>query len=455
MIYNQKSLKTFRNISDIVVISISFFLAAVFAQSYSILIEKSHMFILLFFMVTAWYVTTDYSVKNDKEYSSFIERFVNLIKKSFIQILLAIAFIFITKENLFTRNFVLYYFILIVFVFTVKEYFIYVYFRNKKSFKRLSIFDKNEDGIKISEFVIDKPEYGYEFAGFLNDFNISYDNYSEVENVIHDKGITDILVNLNAANEDKVKKILMICDRLAVNAHIVPEFYNLLSSRYQFNFLGDYPIVTVRTNPLEELQNRILKRSFDLLFSIFVILLVLSWLMPLLAVFIKATSKGTIFFVQDRLGKNNTLFRCYKFRTMYTDMMNEKFNPVTNDDQRITKIGKLLRKTNLDEIPQFINVFIGNMSVVGPRPHAVSYNNTYSEYVEEIKLRHRIKPGITGWAQIHGYRGDVFDFKENMKRTKRRIEFDIWYIENWTFFQDIKIILETVIQTISGKNLGK
>ncbi|MGD8777970.1 MAG: exopolysaccharide biosynthesis polyprenyl glycosylphosphotransferase [Ignavibacteria bacterium] len=455
MIYNQKTLKTFRNISDIVVISLSFLLAAVFAQSYAILLGKEHMFILLFLMIGLWYVSTDYSIKNSKEYSSFIERFANLIKKSFIQVLLAIAFIFITKENLFTRNFVLYYFILILAGSTVKEYLIFSYFKNKKPLKCLSIFYKNEDGLKISRFIINKPEYGYAFAGFFTDYNINYDNYNEVENIINEKGITDILLNLNTGNEEKIKKILLICDRLAVNAHIVPGFYNLLSSRYQFNFLGDYPIVTVRTNPLEELQNRMLKRFFDISFSAIVTVLILSWLIPLVAVFIKATSKGPVFFVQDRFGKDDRLFKCFKFRTMYTDIRNKGFNPVTDDDKRITRIGRILRKTNLDEVPQFINVLLGNMSIVGPRPHAVNYNNTYSEFVEEIKLRHRVKSGITGWAQIHGYRGDVFDFEENKKRTKSRIEFDIWYIENWTFSLDIKIILYTVLQIISGRNLGK
>ncbi len=453
MVYNQKSLKTFRNISDIIVVSVSFFLAAIIAQSYEILLEKSYMFVLLFLMNFTWYLSSDYSV-NSKEYSSFAERFGNQLKKSFFQLLLAIAFIFITKENLFTRNFVFYTFAFLFVLSTIKEYFIYAYFRSKKALRNLAILEKNDDGIKISEAINNKPEYGYDFIGFLDDFKINFENFEEFEKIVQEKNINDIIINLNSKNEENVKTVLLICDRLAINAHIVPEFYNLMSSRYQFSFLGDYPIVTVRTNPLDELQNRILKRLFDVLFSTLVTIFILSWLIPIVAVIIKLSSRGPIFFIQDRFGLNDNLFKCYKFRTMYIKKMDDKFNPVTSGDQRVTKIGKLLRKTNLDEIPQFINVLQGKMSVVGPRPHAINYNNTYSEYVEEIKLRHRIKPGITGWAQVNGYRGDVFDFEENKKRTKRRIELDIWYIENWSFLHDIKIIIETVIQVISGKNLG-
>jgi len=165
--------------------------------------------------------------------------------------------------------------------------------------------------------------------------------------------------------------------------------------------------------------------------------------------------RGPIFFLQDRLGTKNQKFKCIKFRTMkFEKIQVDEFKPVIENDPRITSVGKFLRKYNLDEIPQFINVLLGDMSVVGPRPHAISYNNLYSKIVDEIRVRQNVKPGITGWAQIHGLRGDVTDEEENKKRTKLRIDYDLWYIENWSFSLDIQIILLTVWQMIVGKSRG-
>jgi len=182
--------------------------------------------------------------------------------------------------------------------------------------------------------------------------------------------------------------------------------------------------------------------------------LILSWLVPLAAIITKIFSPGPVFFIQERVGAKNKKFKCYKFRTLTVSDKKESFTPVFKDDPRITQLGKILRKTNIDELPQFINVLKGDMSVVGPRPHAIPYDDKYGQIVDEIKLRHNVKPGITGWAQINGLRGDVFDEEENIKRTKKRIEFDLWYIENWSFWLDIQIILLTVWKTLRGDTKG-
>jgi lipopolysaccharide/colanic/teichoic acid biosynthesis glycosyltransferase len=206
---------------------------------------------------------------------------------------------------------------------------------------------------------------------------------------------------------------------------------------------------------LNEVQWRFVKRTFDILFSLFVTLLILSWLIPLILLISIIIDKAPVFFIQERLGTKNEKFNCIKFRTMkYHKVQVDEFKPVVENDPRITKVGKFLRKYNLDEIPQFINVLIGDMSVVGPRPHAISYNSFYSKIVDEIRIRQNVKPGITGWAQIHGLRGDVKDEEENRKRTKQRIDYDVWYIENWSFGLDIQIILLTVWQMIVGKSRG-
>jgi putative colanic acid biosynthesis UDP-glucose lipid carrier transferase len=175
----------------------------------------------------------------------------------------------------------------------------------------------------------------------------------------------------------------------------------------------------------------------------------------LIALLTKLTSKGPVLFVQERIGAKNRKFRCYKFRTLKADKTyGNSFQPVTENDLRITPFGRFLRKINIDELPQFINVLKGEMSIVGPRPYPIPYDNRYGKIFEEIKLRHNVKPGITGWAQIHGLRGDVVDDEENKKLITKRIEYDLWYIENWYFTLDIQIILMTVWKIIKGESRG-
>jgi len=184
---------------------------------------------------------------------------------------------------------------------------------------------------------------------------------------------------------------------------------------------------------------------FDIIFSILVLVCICSWLFPLLAIAIKLSSAGPVFFIQKRSGRNNEEFDCYKFRSMSVNKDSDNVQAVKNDS-RITLIGKFLRKSNLDELPQFINVLIGNMSVVGPRPHMLKHTKDYSAIIDKFMVRHLIKPGITGWAQVNGFRGTTIQPRYMMKR----VRYDLWYIENWTFLLDIQIIFMTVYTMIRG-----
>lgn len=196
------------------------------------------------------------------------------------------------------------------------------------------------------------------------------------------------------------------------------------------------------------------KRIFDIFFSLFIILFVFSWLFPIIALIIKLSSRGPILFIQDRVGLNGKLFRCYKFRTMKVANVKYMYTPTTSRDTRVTLFGKFLRKTNLDELPQFFNVLKGEMSLVGPRPHPIAFHKTYASFIENIDARLLVKPGITGMAQIRGYRGDVEDFEENKFRTKKRIAFDILYIKLWSFKTDMWIVYTTVVQMLGRKTNG-
>ena len=210
--------------------------------------------------------------------------------------------------------------------------------------------------------------------------------------------------------------------------------------------LNQMSIMALRNEPLNTIFNRVKKRVFDLAVSSLVIIFIMSWLTPLLAIIMKLTSKGPVFFIQDRSGRNNKTFRCIKFRSMAVNGESDKKQAVKNDD-RITRIGAFMRKTNLDEFPQFFNVFIGNMSLCGPRPHMLKHTEEYSQIIEQYMIRHFLKPGLTGWAQVNGYRGET----ENYMLMERRVEHDIWYMENWSLMLDIRIIFLTIFNMLKGE----
>jgi putative colanic acid biosynthesis UDP-glucose lipid carrier transferase len=212
------------------------------------------------------------------------------------------------------------------------------------------------------------------------------------------------------------------------------------------DFYHHIPVISLRSEPLESVFNRFVKRSFDICFSLGAIVLIFPWLFPLLILLIKLSSKGPVFFKQQRSGENNQNFWCLKFRTMRVNNLSDELQ-ATRNDSRITRIGKFLRKSNLDELPQFFNVFVGSMSVVGPRPHMLKHTEQYSELIHTYLVRHLIKPGITGWAQVNGYRGET----NTLEQMQKRVEYDIWYIENWSLFLDFKIIFKTITNMVKGE----
>jgi putative colanic acid biosynthesis UDP-glucose lipid carrier transferase len=207
------------------------------------------------------------------------------------------------------------------------------------------------------------------------------------------------------------------------------------------------PVLSLRGDPLEDVGNRIKKRVLDVVISATVSLLILSWLIPLLGVIIKLESKGPILFAQTRTGRNNKPFRCLKFRSMFINAESDTMS-ATKNDSRVTKIGAFLRKTSLDEFPQFWNVLRGEMSLVGPRPHMVKHTSDFSKMVDHYMIRQFLKPGITGWAQINSFRGEITD----PIQIKRRVASDIWYLEHWNIWLDLRILFLTVYQVFTAND---
>lgn len=259
--------------------------------------------------------------------------------------------------------------------------------------------------------------------------------------------ISEIYSTLAAKDHPKLYEVAEAAEDNFIRFKFVPDFHLYADRDIHVDYIDDIPILSLRNEPLEDIGNRIKKRTFDLIFSLCVILFLFSWLFPILAILIKLDSKGPVFYNQNRLGRDRNKIKVFKFRTMKTTDSDKEFKQATKDDPRITRIGKYMRKTSIDELPQFFNVLLGNMSVVGPRPHPLKMNEDYKRIINKYMIRHFLKPGITGWAQVNGYRGETKDLKD----IKGRIEHDIWYMEHWTFLFDLKIISKTVYNVIKGE----
>ena len=467
MIVNKKSIFLLRLLSDLLLLNIAFLAAAILAQSWETLIDRYYMFFLLVGLNITWILLSNISDFYSDFYSrNFPFQFVNILKETAAQIIVSIIFIFLTKEDLFTRNFIVYYTILLILLISLRT----IAFRKAlkslrkkgKNIRNLLIIGTGEVARNFRDMINSNPDFGYNFTGFVAESESMVSETTvagtihELEKLLTDLNVEEVVVALTRQSSDFLDNIITVCNRKAVRVHIIPEYFASLASRFQVSLFGDFQIITARTEPLEEVHWRFFKRLFDIVFSLLVIIFILPWFYPLIFILTKLTSPGPVFFSQDRVGTRNKSFRCLKFRTMKVSApnSNSNFQPVVEHDPRVTKVGRFLRKSNLDELPQFINVLKGEMSVVGPRPHAVPYDQVYGKIVDEIRLRYNVKPGLTGWAQVHGLRGDVRDKEENIRRTRKRIEYDIWYIENWSLTFDIQIIMITIWQMIKGKTRG-
>ncbi len=460
MIVNKKSIYTSRLLADLLILNLSFLLSAIIAQSFEILVARNYMFVLLLFLNFIWFINVNLSgFYLDFFTRSFSFQFFSILKLVFFQVGFTVLFIFLTKEDLFTRNFIVSYGVLLTLSISLRTAIfknILISLRRKgKNIRKLLIIGAGEVGKSFKDTIVRNADFGYQFKGFLDNTINGEDvigSYDKLDEKLKALEIDEVVIALSSQPQELLDEIIRVCNINAVRIHIIPDYFRFLSSRFQISSIGNFPIITARQEPLEEANRRFLKRLFDILFSIFVLVFLLSWLYPVIAILIKINSKGKVLFVQKRIGTKNEMFECYKFRTLTSESSKESqvFKPVTLGDKRVTTIGNFLRKSNIDELPQFFNVLKGDMSVVGPRPHAIPYQDLYGKIFEEIKMRLNVRPGLTGWAQVNGLRGDVEDEEENNRRTILRMKYDLWYIENWTMRLDFQIILMTIWQMIKG-----
>jgi undecaprenyl-phosphate galactose phosphotransferase/putative colanic acid biosynthesis UDP-glucose lipid carrier transferase len=313
----------------------------------------------------------------------------------------------------------------------------------------------NENSRKLYDILHKDLAFGYKIEGFFDDI-LSSDSHlemkylgklSDIEKYIKQEKVNEMYVSLHYTDSFFINSLIKLSEKYLVRIKFVPDFYEYTKARkININFYENMPVLMFRKEPLEKPLNRLIKTGFDFLFSLIVIVFVFSWLFPVLIILVRLSSPGPIFFKQLRTGEDNREFTCLKFRTMKVNSLSDELQ-ATAKDPRITTIGSIMRKTNLDELPQFFNVLWGNMSVVGPRPHMLKHTEEYSELIDNYLVRHFVKPGITGWAQVNGYRGET----QELNAMKKRVEYDIWYIENWNLLLDLKIIFLTVYNMIKGE----
>lgn len=392
--------------------------------------------------------TKIYNIQRNLTYTLFLERLLI----HFLFFILGVLLIGRVSKNVFFNSDIYWLsFYLFFFIFLAKSviYFTIKYFRSLGINYRNVMFLGETSSTEILRNIFkDRKDYGYrifEYEGPTINPNALVGFWKK--NGIH----TLFLSTENLFNEDTEKEIFKLAEDNKVHVSLIPSITQSDFFLYDLGYIQTQPVLSQAKYPLDYYSNFLVKRTFDILFSISILVFLCSWLFPVIAILIKATSKGPVFFVQKRYGFHEEVFSCLKFRTM---IVNEESATKTTEenDSRITTIGKFLRKTSLDELPQFINVLKGEMSIVGPRPHMLAVDNYYKPKIGRYSLRSMVSPGITGLAQVSGLRGDYGDVEVEMKK---RILADTFYVRNWSFVLDLVIVLKTVLLVIAGDKNAK
>ena len=442
---------TILKLIDIVLCAIAFFVAW-YIKFVSGIFEKTahldlvnYISILLFYIVLFIIIS---SVVNFYKitYNTF-GNFNSIVKINIIVLILLFVMLYLLKWTDYSRVF--------LFIFTVLNILfnnlsrivlkkvILLNNKSKKASKENILIIGHNELTKVFEENIKKYALTFNLIGYLglnrgnrnNETNV-LGEINDLEKILNKYNVDEIIIALRIEEYHLLNWIINICEKYGIRTYIIPDYLRYIPSKAQIEEFEGIPLINIRYSPLDEWTNRFIKRSFDIVVSLIGLILCFP-LFIIIAILIKLTSEGPVLFTQERVGYNRRIFKMHKFRTMYVqDPDEEKVRWTTKDDPRRTPIGKILRRLSLDELPQLWDVLVGNMSLVGPRPERPYFVEKFKEEVPKYMIKHRVRPGITGWAQIHGLRGDT--------SIEERIKYDIWYIENWSFWLDIKIILATI-----------
>ena len=442
-------------LGDIILINAAF-LSAYFYKFGGLISDDRYIFLLLIFnfiwMFTAFMLDL-YSIKRLRRIDKIL---LNLIRAGVINVFVLAAILFsLNDDSPFSREH-LYYtyagvFLLVLLWRYISIKLIFLYRKYGYNYDRVIIIGAGDVAKGLHDYFFSDDILGIKLLGIFSDNNLSFESkvassrLEDIKSFALENEIDEIYYTMPLTYTQQIKDLVDFADQNLIRFKVIPDFSGFPLRRVNIDFFDNVPVLSFRKEPLKDTLNRVVKRVFDIIFSSVVIVFLLSWMFPLIAIIIKISSRGPVLFRQKRSGLDNNEFWCYKFRSM-SQNTDADTKQATRQDSRITTIGKFLRRTSLDEFPQFFNVFKGDMSIVGPRPHMLKHTEQYSELIKKYMVRQLVKPGITGAAQIRGYRGETKELND----MEGRVKWDVWYIENWTFFLDINIILHTVFDFIKG-----
>lgn len=401
--------------------------------------------LLGFFWILLSGRTRLYSIPRNLTYTIYLERLVTHI---FIFIFGVVLLAKVSNNSFLKEDRFMIALSLLLLLFILKSllFFTLKYVRTLGINHRNVMFLREDSSTEILRNILnERKDYGFKIFDYPDEKKIDFEKLTLFweENGIHTIYLSNEAVSL-PKNEER--ELFRLADLHKIKISLVPSILKNNFFQYDIAYIETQPILVRAKFPLDFLTNAVLKRTFDILFSIVVLAGVCSWLFPIIALLIMIDSRGSVFFLQKRYGYHDQVFKCFKFRTMYVN--SDAANKTTeHNDKRITPLGKFLRKTSIDELPQFINVLIGEMSVVGPRPHMLLVDDFYKPKIGRYFVRSMVKPGITGLAQVNGLRGDFGDMNIEMHK---RILADAFYVKNWTISLDLVIILKTIFLVVRG-----
>lgn len=447
-----KYLKEINLIGDILFLNIAYFFVYFFSIGEFDTLFRSIYFELQLFFNIAWIVSAYFIKVHDTSRVASIERVIRkLLNALGLYLILIFAFLGI-KNGAYFKLFVFYSYCSTSIGLTLFNIgfvvFLKYYRRVGYNYRKVIIAGYGKISTDLRKFFTYNPDLGYRFQGYFDDKasnSLIKGKIEMIPKLAQELEIDEIFCILPYIDYQHVEQLTKFAEDNFIKIHAVPDYRGFPFKNIEVQLYDLIPVLNFPSQPLDDQINRFIKRSFDIVFSLLFLALIGSWLVPLIAILIKLDSRGPVFFKQKRSGITNMPFTCYKFRTMQVNVDADNLQ-ATKTDSRITKFGAFLRKTNLDEVPQFLNVLRGEMSVVGPRPHMIRHTEEFSKQVDKFMLRHYVKPGITGLAQAKGFRGETNTFY----KLKNRIKLDRFYVENWSLLFDLKIIVSTVIIMFRG-----
>ena len=448
-------LRFFLAVTDLILINLCFFLAFYLSNKYAVPVNEYFYHHNVTICNLIWIIATGifglYS-ENTIHKLEFVYRAT--WRSVALQALLFMAYLFFTSQTDFSKHFLVSFFALTAFSFLLSRFTGTViqtlFLKNFDVRKSVAVLGTNQGSLKLASYL--ELQNNLNFVGFLGEKSVHIKNLeapvpttSELLKEAADAGIDEVFVSVNREQLNDLTELIEAGEKHCVRLKFVPDL-SALQANFRFDKMGNFTVLCARKEPMEAVENRFKKRLFDIIVSSLVILFVFSWLYPLLAIIIKLQSPGPVLFKQLRTGRDNKPFWCYKFRSMRLNGESDHRQASTDDD-RITPIGRFMRRTSLDEFPQFFNVLLGYMSIIGPRPHMLRHTEQYRKLIDKYMVRQFLKPGISGWAQVNGYRGET---KDN-KLMEKRVEHDIHYSETWTLMLDVKILFLTIINVFKGQ----